>query len=813
MNKFMELTHWVVYWSETVENLENFLKYKEKMPNIPCKVPDQFYNYLYKADIEPNPYFGSNYTQYLKYERTHLWFETQISFDSTIFSNDNDASDQKLNLVFEGIDTYSEIYLNGLQIGTTNNMHIKWSFNLARLPNLQINSLIVHILPVPFDSFPRTKDVNRPVKGWNTRKAQHMFGWDIFPRLLSGGIYRPVYIEQTNCITIENVWIETQNIASNGAEMQLGVVIASESMKYVQNQILNQSNSDNLISFQLEVSPPENKVPLKHKSILFNSPLIFNSTTNLGVFKFTIPNPELWFPKPISDGSDPPKLYVARISFFKNGQQFNQKVFHFGIRLISIDQTPRPDKGQQFRFVVNGVPIFILGTNWVPLDALHIIPEGRIQNAFKMAIELNCNMIRIWGGGGYPLENNEEFYRLCDENGILVWQDFMMACGHYPTTHDFLASIKNEIPNVVHRIRNHPSIAIFCGDNENERDLIGGLGFKGDFNDFNPIGRQIIPNILEEILCNIQYIPSSPYNPKDWQDPDNSIYGDSHHWHHGKSFQFKAYFQDISSFISEIGHLSLPNVSTLPLMLPEIALNVPWKEWKEWGIHFGDVPAVLDIRDRFGKLMESMQIYFRMVRQNMIKKIPLDKIVFLSQCLHGEAHKYWIEMCRVYQNYCGGIIWWNLIDGWPQCSDAVVDYFLEKKVSYYITMQSQQPILPIILPNHEIWVVNNSKKSIQGSLLIMKLQFSTNQIVTLNDKTYDFINIDPNQSRSIGVVRSQPETIAYILKFICDELKSQQQPSFNYEIFPGKHFNPNLYLAFYEKIAEICRLPKLKGKN
>ena len=280
-----------------------------------------------------------------------------------------------------------------------------------------------------------------------------------------------------------------------------------------------------------------------------------------------------------------------------------------------------------------------------------------------------------------------------------------------------------------------------------------------------------------------------------------------------KSFQLKDYFQDISSFISEIGHLSLPNVSTLTRMLPENALNEPLKEWREWGIHFGDVPAVSDIRDRFRKLMDSLHIYFQIGRQKMIKKFSLEKLVFLSQCLHGEAHKYWIEMCRVYQQFCGGIIWWNLIDGWPQCSDAVVDYFLEKKLSYYITMQSQQPILPIILPNLEIWVVNNSKKSIQGSLFIMKLQFSTNQIKTLDDKTYDHISVAPNQSNSIDFIRSQPETIAYILKFKYDELQGQQQQSLNYVIFPGKQFNPDIYLTFYEKIAEICRLPRHKGKN
>jgi beta-mannosidase len=346
----------------------------------------------------------------------------------------------------------------------------------------------------------------------------------------------------------------------------------------------------------------------------------------------------------------------------------------FGIRTVRLVQHRQADGGTSFYFKVNNKKIFIKGVNWVPLEAMPArVTKRRYEVAVGLVKKQNLNCIRIWGGGYYE---DDHLYNLCDQEGILVWQDFMFTCARYPEDKPFLDQVRTEAEYVVKHLRSRACLLIWGGDNE--VDFSHTWGVKKRKFDNNKINREVLPEVCRRLSPRIPYIVSSPFSIKD-PDPNAAFEGDVHLWHHGTYYDDPVYTGQPWRFVSEIGHLSVPTVSSLKKFIPQKDL---WPARNRmWDHHFGSVFSLKAHPERRKKLDQAIR--------NMLGYVPdcLGEYIRASQEVQAAALCRWIEHAR--QNkYCGGIIYWNLMDCWPQCSDAVVDYFGEPKKGYFAVAEA-----------------------------------------------------------------------------------------------------------------------------
>ncbi len=359
-----------------------------------------------------------------------------------------------------------------------------------------------------------------------------------------------------------------------------------------------------------------------------------------------------------------------------------------GAGRVRIDTAPDPQS--HFIFSVNGVPIQVRGTNWVPLDAFHSRDAGRLEAAMALADDLGCNMIRCWGGNVYE---SERFFSLCDEKGILVWQDFAFACCRYPQTAAFLDRVRLEAEQVVRRLRNHPALAIWCGDNEIDMTYLS----DGLSPESNRITREVLPGVLQRLDPFRAYVPSSPYAPPavfQQADPWRAT-PEQHLWGPRNYYKSPFYIMHSAHFIGEIGYHGCPDVDSIRKFISPGRVW-PWQDNDEWQVHSvyhwqisPGSPRVVD-RDRIQLMANQIKELFGRIPED------LETFVLASQITQAEAKKFFIETTRARKWATSGVLWWNLIDGWPQFSDAVVDYYFSKKLAYHYIGRAQQPVLVML---------------------------------------------------------------------------------------------------------------------
>ena len=344
-----------------------------------------------------------------------------------------------------------------------------------------------------------------------------------------------------------------------------------------------------------------------------------------------------------------------------------------------------PDPQSHFLFYVNGEPIQVHGTNWVPLDAFHSGDAERLEPAIALADDLGCNMIRCWGGNVYE---SERFFDLCDEKGILVWQDFAFACCRYPQEADFLARVRAEAEAVVKRLRNHAALAIWCGDNEIDMAYLS----EGISPEHNRLTREVLPQVLQRLDPFRAFVPSSPYTPPAVvQHPDPwRATPEQHLWGPRGYFKSPFYIQHSAHFIGEIGYHGCPNVESIRRFIsPEQVW--PWQDNDEWQVHavYHWNHHAID-RDRIQLMANQVRELFGCIPED------LETFALASQITQAEAKKFFIESTRARKWGTSGLLWWNVIDGWPQFSDAVVDYYFGKKLAYHYIWRSQRPVLVML---------------------------------------------------------------------------------------------------------------------
>ncbi len=621
-------------------------------------VPGNFELDLHRAGLIGDPYFGMNTLEMQKLENLHLWYCRTFTYHGT--------ADENTFLRFEGIDTVAEIYLNGKLLQKVSNMFLTYEIPVPDLIDGE-NDLVVHILPATIAVREHALPVSANALKYNyeslyIRKAASMYGWDIMPRIVSAGIWRPVSLIQKKADRIDDVFIYPLRVNENHATLSVFYNLTVD--------------KDFLHDFTIRVKGTCGE------STFSGEREILHTSQRIDVY---VDRPKLWWPKNAGEAN----LYDVTIELLYCGQVVDTHTMRTGIRTVELSRTSTTDRdgNGDFCFIINGKRVFAMGTNWVPLDAFHSNDAGRIQPAIDMAVDIGCNIIRLWGGNVYE---NQKFFDLCDEHGIMVWQDFGMGCAAYPQEQKFLDMMAPEIEFVIKQCRNHPSLVLWAGDNECDF-AFSWAGTRRDPND-NVITRKLIPDLLRIHDFTRPYLPSSPYMDE-YAYKTGAPISEDHLWGPRDYFKGDYYKNTVCHFASETGYHGCPSPKSLETFMTKETLwpifdenGVPGKEWL---VHAACMRA--DMSDpyayRIGLMANQVKTLFGDMPDN------LDDFALMSQISQAEAKKYFIERFRITRGRRNGIIWWNLVDGWPQISDAIVDYNYCKKLAYHYIKRAQQPVV------------------------------------------------------------------------------------------------------------------------
>ncbi len=631
---------------------------------VPAQVPGCLELDLMRAGLLPDLYYGSNILIAQELEDRHLWYAADVAVAS------RPGCDAFLR--FEGIDTAAEIFLDGEKIGESENMFIPFVYPLKdTVP--QTHSLVVHIVPAAV--FAARKTLPAVCGGMDfrsdslkLRKAPYMYGWDIMCRAVSAGLWKPVTVEYVPKSRIEDVFIWPYSLSPGHADMRCRISVKTE--------------EDDISGFSYRV---EGKCG--GSAFRFERPLM--SVDALDGFGFD--GPRLWYPKNYGD----PDLYDVCVELYRGGVLCDTRQMRIGLRIVTLERTSLAGDNGEFVIIVNGRKIFCMGSNLVPVDAFPARMKDYTARQCEMLEDLGCNIVRCWGGNVYP---DHDLYDFCDAHGILVWQDFAMACGRYPEDAEMRAQMENEARFIVKKLRSHASLAVWAGDNECDckAPMQFWNGERCNAQDPNDhlITRGVIPFVLRNEDPTRPYLPSSPY--VDRYAFANDLSGseqqaEQHLWGPRDFFKGDFYVHSTAHFASETGYHGCPSPASLKKFISPAHLGKMGDGRScadpEWMLHSSTFRT-----DEHAPFNYRIPLMIRQVERLFGgASTDLGEFALQSQISQAEAKKFFIEHFRCAKWRRTGIIWWNLIDGWPQISDAVVDWYGVKKLAYHFIKRSQQP--------------------------------------------------------------------------------------------------------------------------
>lgn len=622
---------------------------------LSAKVPGTVHLDLMNNNIIPDPFKDEN-------EKKVQWIENEDWEYHTRFRvTRKELGNQHIDLIFNGLDTFSEVYLNGKLLIKTDNMFRKWEIPVKEFLKAGENELKIKFrsavkegkklaekVPFTMPESPRSF----------VRKAQYQFGWDWGPRLVTAGIWKDVKLEFWNRAKVNNIQVQQHTVTDTLAKISFNMeIFAEEEGEYYVGFNINRGT----YRFNLKKGLNTIAVP------------------------YTIKNPKLWQP----NGWGEPNLIKTKITLYKykGGWAVRDTDVRYGLKTVELVQE-KDGKGKSFYFKVNGKPLYAKGTNWIPGDSFSPRMTGeKYRKLIRDARDANMNMIRIWGGGIYE---DDEFYKACDENGILVWQDFMFAGSFYPADEHFLNNVKEEVKDQVRRLQNYPSVALWCGNNEIDEAIVN-WGYQKQFKysesdslqvwkDYRKLFHEVIPNALKENLTadkNI-YWPSSP--SIGWGHKESLTEGDSHYWGVWWGEQpFEIYNEKVGRFMSEYGFQGMSSLEAVKSMFsgsPVLELHNP----------------VVKAHEKHSRGWEIISGYMK-----RDYTVPEDfvKYNYISQLLQARGMKIAVEAHRRAKPYNMGTLYWQLNDCWPVVSWSSIDYPGNWKALHYQMKRSfeQQVIL------------------------------------------------------------------------------------------------------------------------
>lgn len=708
-----------------VKNLHEGWKFRQaRLTNwYPATVPGVVHTDLLQNKIIEDPFFRLN-------ERGLQWIDKEDWVYETCFTLAADMMrKENMELVFEGLDTYADVYLNDECILKADNMFRRWSIPVRQYIREENNILKVYFhSPVKIDvpkwdalpyQYPASNDQSENGGLFNkkisifARKAGYHYGWDWGPRLVTSGIWRPVYIRAWSDLRINDVFIEQKEVGAGRAVIAGHVELdADKDMDGVLVTITDEATGRVLGEWQADLKRGTNRVTVD----------------------FVLHKPKLWW----SNGLGEPFLYRFRTDIIAGGELLDSKTERVGIRSLKVVHQPDKD-GHTFYIELNGRPVFAKGANYIPSD--NFLPRVTPENYKRTILDaagVNMNMLRVWGGGIYE---NDVFYDLCDEYGIMIWQDFMFACSMYPAEGALLDNIRQEAVDNVKRLRNHACIALWCGNNECQ-DAWLGWGWKCEIERQNKeyadkIWAQYrqqyhvtLPGVVREYAPGTFYWPSSPFAFEG--EMSGTTDGDRHYWSvwHGKA-PISDYDSEKSRFFSEYGFQSFPEFES-------VKRYAPYPE--DWDIRSEVMMSHQRGGDHANGLIETYLL-------NEYKK-PRDfrAFLYMNHVLQGDAIKTAIESHRRQMPYNMGTLFWQHNDCWPVASWASRDYYGRWKAQHYYVRKAYDDILISSVVEGDdliVYAVSDRLENTSGRLQLQVCQFD-GTVVHHWDKS---VGISGNDSR------------------------------------------------------------------
>jgi beta-mannosidase len=632
-------------------------------PRVTGKVPGNVELDLVRGGVLPEPFVGENVFRVRDFETYEWWYVRR-------FSASEQQPEKRAFLVFRGLDCFGSVWLNGRVVGEAANMLIPHTFEVTGLlehdnevaVRIRSATLAARRMDYPAGTFAMATNHDQ----LRVRKAPHVYGWDIAPRIVSAGLWRSVALEVRDPDGIDSVYYHTREVtpARPGSPDASGAVLE--------------------VHWKVTIADPDlSGYTLSFEGVCGDAGFVREVPVRFvaGTEEIRIPAARLWWPR----GYGEPALYDVSCRLRKDGAVIDSRAERIGLRRIELRRTELTGDTEpgEFLFTCNGERVMCRGTNWVPLDAFHSRDAERLPAALALLDDIGCTMVRCWGGNVYE---DHPFFDFCDEKGILVWQDFAFACALYPQDAEFHAQVRDEAAEVVRALRNHASLALWAGDNEIDIFAVS-LGRDPSANE---ISRRVLPAVCAAEDPGRPYLPSSPYvSPDAFRRgaADQRNIPEQHLWGPRDYYKSRFYTESTAHFASEIGYHGCPNVSSIRKFIDEARLW-PWKDNQQWLAHATDpVPGGGAFAYRIKLMADQVRELFGQDPDT------LEDFALASQASQAEAKKFFIEMFRLATWRRTGIIWWNLIDCWPQFSDAVVDYYGGRKLAYWYIRRCQAPVL------------------------------------------------------------------------------------------------------------------------
>ena len=678
---------------------------------FPATVPGTVHTDLMANELLEDPFFRLN-------ERSVQWVDKEDwMYETTFNATAEEVNAENQEIVFKGLDTYADVYLNHERILVADNMHRTWKCDVKgklregeNLLEVYFNSPIKVDLP-KYDQYDYTFNTG-PDQSQNggifnktlsifARKAGYHYGWDWGPRLVTSGIWRDIDLVTWNGLKLDNVQYIQKDVNASRAEMKTVVRVFSDS----------------------DLQNAEVSITADGKTVATKKTALKKGMNNV-TLDYTVKKPRLWW----TNGLGEPYLYDFNTTV-KAGKDEVAQSDAIGIRSLKLI-TKDDAQGRSLTFELNGKPVFMKGVDMIPLD--NFLPRVSHEKYDKHVLDakaVNMNMIRVWGGGVYE---DDYFYDLCDRNGILVWQDFMFACSTYPADEAFLANIRQEAIDNVERLRNHCSIALWCGNNECQ-DVYYGWGGRYNYykekgveelttKQFKDMYFRTLPEVVDEYGGGISYRPSSPYAFEDT--PSDGVHGDAHYWGvwHGRD-SIGHYNVEKARFFSEYGFQSFPEFESVKIYAPEE---------RDWSIN----SEVMMAHQRAGSYANNL------IKEYMDEEFrtPEDfpSFLYVGSILQGDAIKTAVEAHRRDMPHCMGTLVWQHNDCWPVASWAGRDYYGRWKAQQYYSKAAYDDILvsPVVINDTlTVNIVTDRRTPAKGKFTITAMTLDGKPFMT---KSFDY---------------------------------------------------------------------------
>jgi beta-mannosidase len=661
-----------------------------------------------------DPFFRLNERSIQWVDKEDWEYKTIFHVQPELFAKDN------IELEFKGLDTYADVYLNDSCILKADNMFRQWRVEVKTLLKKDGNVLRIYFhSPIKVD-LPKFDAIHYPIEAGNdqsenggilnkklsvfARKAGYHYGWDWGPRIVASGIWRPVYLAGWNNARIDNIHYIQEDVTAKKAALRVRAeVIADKSIA---------------ATLSIRVEGVRNT---------WQKEALLNAGKNVIELDMNISRPKLWW----SNGLGEPYLYpfTATLSTGDPAAVADTRTDPIGLRKLKVIYEKDAD-GHTFHFELNGVRIFAKGANYIPQDILlPRVTDADYEKTVRAAVDARMNMLRVWGGGIYE---NKIFYDLCDRYGILVWQDFMFACSTYPMTPRMIENIRQEAIDNVVRLRNHPCIALWCGNNENHTAWFNWgwmsayerLGVLDELRkDYKDIFHQVLPEVVAAYDPTAFYWPSSPYagNPDARAETGKAIWnadGDAHYWGvwHGRD-SIANYNVIRARFFSEYGFQSFPEYQSVLKYAPEERDHDIYSD-------------VMMAHQRGGSQANALIEWYLLNEYRRPKDFP--SFLYMGQLLQGDAIKTAIEAHRRAMPYCMGSLFWQHNDCWPVASWSSRDYYGRWKAQHYFARKAFDDIL--VSPVSEdgslnVYIVSDRLHPVHGALDVRIIELKSGQVV------------------------------------------------------------------------------------